>query len=122
MFGLIGDVLQDALIIAPVFGTAATVATTIAMTVYDAASGFASFGAGSSQASFNTDAASYGQQLAARLDATETEILFRWRNIIVADYGKLKTVSDCASGRPACHLGPPSGCSRSIKRRTWRPR
>jgi hypothetical protein len=106
VFGIIGDVLQDALIIAPVFGTAATVATTIAMASYDVASGFASLGSGSSQASFGADAASYGQQLAVRLDATETEILDRWRNIIVSDYGKLKTVSDCASGRPACRLQP----------------
>lgn len=106
VFGLIGALLQDALTIAPVFGTAATIATTIAMTSYDVASAFASFGAGSSQASFNTAAASYGQQLAARLDATETEILFRWRNIIVSDYGKLKTVSDCSTGRSACRLNP----------------
>jgi len=51
---------------------------------------------------FESDAADLGKKLADRLDAAETEIRVRFRNVIVADYGKLRTVALCSTSSAAC--------------------
>jgi hypothetical protein len=51
---------------------------------------------------FSTQAADLGRELQNRLDDAQTELGIRFRNIIVADYGKLKTVADCSASLPAC--------------------
>jgi hypothetical protein len=51
---------------------------------------------------FSTEAANLGRELQTRLDDAQAELGIRFRNIIVADYGKLKTVADCSASLPSC--------------------
>lgn len=51
---------------------------------------------------FSTQAADLGKELQTRLDDAQAELGIRFRNIIVADYGKLKTVADCSASLPSC--------------------
>jgi hypothetical protein len=57
----------------------------------------------SADGGFSAEAANLGKELSDRLDAAETEIAVRFRNIIVADYGKLQQVQLCVnSTSPTC--------------------
>jgi hypothetical protein len=51
---------------------------------------------------FSTEAANLAVELTTRLDIVAKEIQIQWRNIIVADYGKLKTVGMCTQVKGKC--------------------
>jgi hypothetical protein len=51
---------------------------------------------------FSTEAANLATELVKRLNGVANEIQIRWRNIIVADYGKLQTVGTCTRVKGKC--------------------
>ena len=51
---------------------------------------------------FSTEAANLATELVKRLDSVASEIQIRWRNIVVADYGKLETVGTCTQVNGKC--------------------
>jgi hypothetical protein len=51
---------------------------------------------------FSTEAANLAVELTTRLDSVGQEIQNQWRNIIVADYGKLHTVGVCTQRDTKC--------------------
>ena len=51
---------------------------------------------------FSTEAANLAVELTTRLDNVGKEIQNQWRNIIVADYGKLRTVGTCSQRDTKC--------------------
>lgn len=53
-------------------------------------------------APFSTQAANLADQLTTRLDTVGKEIQEYWRDIIVADYGKLRTVGVCSERNTKC--------------------
>jgi hypothetical protein len=70
--------------------------------VYHTGVDFAELGGEPADSGFQTEAAELGKKLGDRLDEAETEIRVRFRNIIVADYGKLKTVALCSTSSSGC--------------------
>jgi hypothetical protein len=51
---------------------------------------------------FSTEAANLAVELTTRLDSVGQEIQNQWRNIVVADYGKLQTVGVCTQRDTKC--------------------
>jgi hypothetical protein len=56
---------------------------------------------------FEADAADLGKKLGDRLNEAETMIRVRFRNIVVADYGKLRTVALCSTSSSGCDNSQP---------------
>jgi hypothetical protein len=80
----------------------AVLAAEVVATTYHTAVGLAELGGEPADTEFSVESANLGKELSDRLDQTEKEISTRWRNIVVADYGKLRTVALCSQSLPAC--------------------
>ena len=76
------------------------VAPSIVSAAYTVAVYFATHGTQSTAQPFDVTAAHLGAQLTSRLDAAETEIELSWRDILVADYQKMRTVALCSPLAP----------------------
>jgi hypothetical protein len=63
--------------------------------LYLAGAEAAEIGLEPAESDFSVEAGELGTELTNRLSAAETEIRLRFRNIILADYGKLETVDVC---------------------------
>jgi hypothetical protein len=70
--------------------------------VYKAASFFVSTFGGSPDQSFSTAASKLAIQTVQNLTQQQHEIQIRWRNVLVADYGKLTATAACVAGQPQC--------------------
>lgn len=92
-------------------------AADIAGAAYSLALDWAASGSEQADAPFSTQAAQLGSVLQDRLDTAQQEIQVRWRNVVVADYGKLKTVALCSTSARACPDDSP-GWSISINDNT----
>jgi hypothetical protein len=90
----IGEVFASILEVAPVFGEAAHKIAAAIVGAYHLAVSLSSVGKAEDEP-FSTQAADLASALTSRLNTTSAEIEDRWRNIIVADYGKLRTVALC---------------------------
>lgn len=100
-------VLEGVLDYVPGLGTAYKWGTQLVnvqsvLSAYQASLEVAETGSQPADGDFPVQAAQLGAQLTTRLNAAEEEIRTRFRNIIVADYGKLQTVDDCIHLRNAC--------------------
>jgi hypothetical protein len=76
------------------------VAPSIVSAAYTVAVYFATHGEQSTAQPFDVTAAHLGVQLTSRLDAAETEMELSWRDILVADYQKMRTVALCSPLAP----------------------
>jgi hypothetical protein len=90
----IGDVISSILEVAPVFGGTAHEIAAAIVGAYHLALALSNVGK-AEDAPFSTQAANLANEITSRLDITSTEIEDRWRNIIVADYEKLRAVALC---------------------------
>ena len=90
----IGEALSSVLEIAGGFGHAAHTVAAAVVGAYHLILAFSNTGRAEGEP-FSTEAANLAVELTKRLDTTAAEIQDRWRNIIVADYGKLQTVAQC---------------------------
>jgi hypothetical protein len=70
-------------------------------------------GGESANSSFTVETASLGKELSDRLDAAEEAIRTREFNIVVADWGKLRTVALCSQSLPACPDSDPAWAATS---------
>jgi hypothetical protein len=95
------EVIKQALNVARAIGSVKTVMTVVA-SVYGAAMTMASNGGKKSDAAFAVQAGDLGREYQTRLNQTETMVMTRWRNAIVADYGKLQTVALCSTSAKGC--------------------
>jgi hypothetical protein len=83
-------------------------AATAVVGVYKAASFFVSTFGGSPDQSFSSAASRLAVQTVQNLTQQQNEIQIRWRNILVADYGKLTTTAACVAGQTQCPEDTPS--------------
>ncbi|MGH8994990.1 MAG: hypothetical protein ACRDYB_02975 [Acidimicrobiales bacterium] len=99
--GFVLEVIKAALSAAKAIEPAKKAMTVVAA-AYSLALAMAKSGSESSDKPFVSQAADLGRQLQTRLDDAETMMLTRWRNVLVADYGKMKRVALCSTSAKAC--------------------
>lgn len=90
----VGEVLSSILEVAGGFGHATHTVAAALVGSYHMILALSTVGKAEDEP-FSTEAANLALELTNRLDSTSKEIQDRWRNIIVADYGKLQTVGLC---------------------------
>jgi hypothetical protein len=102
------DVFESLVDLIPGAGTAfkwsegAVFAAETLVAVYHTGMDFAELGGEPADSGFQVDAAKLGDNLTTRLNEAEEEIRVRFFNIIVADYGKLRTVALCSAAIDGC--------------------
>jgi len=87
---------------------AISAAATALVGVYKAAGFFVSAFGGSPDQSFSTAASRLAVQTVAALNQQQNEVQVRWRDVLVADYGKLTTTAACIAGQPQCPEDSPA--------------
>jgi hypothetical protein len=88
---------------ASVVGPAIPLVASIMGATYSLASKVSTYFGNQASQSFGTTASGLAVQLVKRLDGIQEEIEVRWRNILVADYGKLRVTALCSTSKPQCH-------------------